>query len=79
LAAMILCTASYYLFEVPPYLAGCTTGCTGQRGFPLPVAVIALDGHTLIAPLDFALNLLLLWLLWYHLKRWRLKFGICLW
>jgi hypothetical protein len=65
LLAMILCTASYYLFESPPYQAGCTPpGCTGYRGYPLPVARVEMDKRSLIGPLDFALNLILLWLLW---------------
>jgi hypothetical protein len=62
--AMLMNTASLYLFESPPHQVGCPDGCTGYRGFPLPIALITLDGQTLIAPLDFALNLLLLWLLW---------------
>lgn len=64
LMGMVLCTASYYLFYVPAYSAGCPTGCTGHRGYPLPVALVTLQGRSLIAPIDFALNLLVLWLLW---------------
>ena len=63
LVAMILCTASFYLFEVPAYFAGCAQGCAGYRGFPLPVARVTVAGRNLIAPIDFLLNLLLLWLL----------------
>ena len=44
LAALVLCQGSYYFFVVPPHLASCPAGCTGWRGFPLPVAQIALDG-----------------------------------
>jgi hypothetical protein len=64
LAALLLCIGSYYIFVVPPYYAGCPPGCPGWRGYPLPVARISLDGHSQVAPLDFALNLLMLWLLW---------------
>lgn len=64
LAAMILCTASFYLFVTPAYEAGCPQGCTGYRGYPLPVAVVTVEHHSLIAPIDFLLNLLVLWLLW---------------
>lgn len=64
LTAMILCTASFYFFEVPPYFASCPQGCTGYRGFPLPVALIAVSEQSLIAPIDFLFNLLLLWLVW---------------
>jgi hypothetical protein len=63
LAAFGLTFASIYLFEVPPYYAGCSEGCTGWRGYPLPVARITRDGITQIGLLDFGLNLLLLWLL----------------
>lgn len=64
LAALVLCISSYNLFVVPPYVASCPAGCTGWRGFPLPVARIDLDGMTRAFPLDFLLNLLMLWLLW---------------
>jgi hypothetical protein len=63
LAALLLCIGSYYLFIVPPYYASCPPGCTGWRGFPLPFALITLDGVSHVAPLDFLLNLLMLWLL----------------
>lgn len=64
LAAMILCTASFYLFVTPAYQAGCPQGCTGYRGYPLPIAKVTLENHSVIAPVDFLLNLLVLWLLW---------------
>ena len=64
LAALLLCVGGYYLFIVPPHYASCPAGCTGWRGFPLPVARIGVDGVTRVGPLDFLLNLLLLWLLW---------------
>ena len=64
LSALLLCIASLYLFEVPPYVAGCPTGCEGWSGFPLPVARLPAPNLRLIAPIDFLLNLLLLWLLW---------------
>lgn len=64
LAALLLCVGSYYFFVVPPHYASCPPGCTGWRGFPLPIARIALNGATRVFPLDFLLNLLMLWLLW---------------
>jgi hypothetical protein len=64
LAALVLCIGSYYLFVVPAYYASCPQGCPGWRGFPLPVARVDLDGSSRITPLDFGLNLLMLWLLW---------------
>ena len=63
LFAFLLSFASIYLFWVPPYYAGCLTGCTGWRGFPLPVARITFDGQTQIGLIDVLLNTLLLWLL----------------
>lgn len=64
LAALLLCIGSYYLFVVPPHYASCPAGCTGWRGFPLAFARIDLDGSSRVGPLDFLLNLLMLWLLW---------------
>ncbi len=64
LLSLVLCIASYYLFEVPAYYASCLQGCLGQRGYPRPFATVDFDGTSLIAPLDFALNWLMLWLLW---------------
>ena len=55
--------ASIYLFEVPPHIAGCPEGCSGWRGYPLPVARITEEGQTQIGLADFGLNLLLLWTL----------------
>jgi len=63
LAAFGLAFASIYLFWVPPYYAGCPSGCMGWRGYPLPVARITFDGQTQIGMLDMLLNTLLLWLL----------------
>jgi hypothetical protein len=63
LVAFALSFASLYLFWVPPYYAGCSAGCTGWRGFPLPVARITFDGQTQIGLIDVLLNTLLLWLL----------------
>ncbi len=63
LLAFALTFASIYLFEVPPYFAGCPTGCSGWRGYPLPVARITQAGQTQLGLADFALNLLLLWTL----------------
>jgi hypothetical protein len=64
LMALLLCIGSFYLFVVPPYFASCPSGCTGWRGFPLPFALIGLNGVSRVAPLDFLLNLEMLWLLW---------------
>jgi hypothetical protein len=63
LVAFLLSFASIYLFEVPPYFAGCPEGCNGWRGYPLPVARITQAGQTQIGLADFALNLTLLWTL----------------
>lgn len=64
LLALSLCIAAYYLFVVPAYAVGCPQGCPGWRGFPLRFARIDVDGVSQIGPLDFLLNLLMLWLLW---------------
>ena len=64
LAALTMTIAGIYLYRIPPYLAGCPTLCEGWAGFPLPVARLALDERQFIAPLDFALNGLMLWILW---------------
>jgi hypothetical protein len=63
LVAFLLSFASIYLFEVPPFYAGCPQGCSGWRGYPLPVARITRQGQTQIGLVDFGINLLLLWLL----------------
>ncbi|MCB0044690.1 MAG: hypothetical protein KDD92_04610 [Caldilineaceae bacterium] len=62
LFALLLSIASIELFVLPPHLAGCPAGCPGQSGYPLPVARITLAGVREIAPVDFLLNWLLLWL-----------------
>jgi hypothetical protein len=64
LMALMLSIGAYYYFVVPPYYIGCPQGCPGWRGFPLPIARIEVDGTSNLAPLDFLLNLLMLWLLW---------------
>jgi hypothetical protein len=64
LAALLLCIASFYLFEVPAHRASCPQGCLGWRGFPRPFATVAFDGSAEITMLDFALNWLMLWLVW---------------
>jgi len=64
LLALVLNISSYYLFVVPVHIAGCPAGCPGWRGYPRPIAHIALDGVTHLTVLDFALNTILLWLLW---------------
>ncbi len=63
LAALVLCLGSYYFFVIPPHYASCPQGCTGWRGFPLPVARIDFNGLSRVFALDFLLNLILLWLL----------------
>ncbi|MCB0186260.1 MAG: hypothetical protein KDE31_18450, partial [Caldilineaceae bacterium] len=64
LAALGMSIGSYYFFEVPVYHANCPAGCAGWRGFPLRFAVIDLRHITYLAPGDFAMNVLTLWLLW---------------
>lgn len=65
LLALTLCIAAYYLFIVPPYTVGCPQlVCPGWRGFPVRFAEIDVQGISRIGPLDFLLNLLMLWLLW---------------
>lgn len=64
LLALLMAIGSYYFFEVPVYYANCPGGCAGWRGFPLRFAIIDLRGISFLAPLDFALNVLTLWLLW---------------
>lgn len=63
LSAIVLCIASFYVFIVPPYEVGCTALCTGWRGFPRPLALITLDGMSWIGPIDFGMNVALLWLI----------------
>jgi hypothetical protein len=64
LAALLLSIASYYTFVVPPHVAGCPQGCPGWRGYPLRFALFREDGRSLIGAADFALNVLVLWLVW---------------
>lgn len=64
LIALLLCIGSYYFFDVPAYYASCPAGCTGWRGYPRPFAVTHFDASTQLSPVDFALNWLMLWLLW---------------
>lgn len=63
LGAILFCIGSYYVFVMPPYSVGCATLCTGWRGFPRPIAVVTVDDLSLVGPLDFSANLLLLWLI----------------
>lgn len=63
LSAILLNIASYYIFVVPPHHINCPEGCAGWRGYPRPVATMELGGTSLIGPVDFAANLLLIWLL----------------
>lgn len=64
LGATLLAIASYYLFVVPPHFAGCADGCDGWRGYPLRMALYTVEGENFISPADFALNIIILWLLW---------------
>ena len=63
LLGMLLNVSSYFLFVVPPHFAGCSVGCPGRLGYPLPFATIDLDGEAKLYLVDFLLNLVLLWLL----------------
>jgi hypothetical protein len=62
LAAILLNIGSIYLFVVPPHGVGCQGICAGRAGYPLSVALLPPGGGEWIAPVDFVLNLLLLWL-----------------
>lgn len=64
LAAFLLCIAGFFLFEVPPYYAGCPGGCDGWRGYPRAVATIDTHGIPHLSLINFGLNLIMLWLLW---------------
>ena len=64
LAAVVLAILSFYLFVMPPYSAGCPDGCPGWRGYPLRMARVEVDGTSIVGIADFALNVLILWLLW---------------
>ena len=63
LLALLLCISSFSLFLVPPYIVSCSPGCTGWRGYPHPIATVALNDVSTLLPIDFLVNLLLLWLL----------------
>jgi hypothetical protein len=63
LVALLLAIASFYFFVVPPHFAGCPTGCAGWRGYPLRIALFRLDGVSEVGAADFALNVLILFLL----------------
>lgn len=63
LLALLLAIISTRIFVVPPHVAGCPAGCPGQSGYPLPVGLIDMRGVLHVAPVDFALDWLLLWLL----------------
>jgi len=63
LMAVLLAIASYYFFVVPPWFANCPEGCDGWRGFPLRMALYEVEGRSTLAPGDFALNVLILWLI----------------
>ena len=62
LAALILNIVTTFLFQVPPHQAGCDGVCPGRSGYPHPVILLTIDGQRLVAPLDFLVNLLFLWL-----------------
>lgn len=63
LAAILLDIASFYLFEVPPHHVNCPSECAGWRGYPRPIATLESSGLSRVGPVDFAVNLLLLWVL----------------
>lgn len=63
LLALLLSIVSSRIFVVPPHMAGCTEMCDGWRGFPLRYAVYKPNGISEIGAADFALNVLLIWLL----------------
>lgn len=76
LVAIIFTISSFYIFQVPRYFVDCdpVIGCDGWRGFPQPIAKVGVverlqNGATVfeervrVAPVDFAFNLLILWLL----------------
>lgn len=67
LAAAVLDVASFYFFVVPPHQVNCPDGCPGQMGYPLPFALITPGGVGRIFPVDFVLNLLLIWLFLFSL------------
>ena len=64
LVALLLAITSFYIFVVPPYTAGCAQGCAGWRGYPFRIAEFAISGRSVLGRADFALNVLILWLLW---------------
>lgn len=64
LVSLLLSIASFYLFETPAHFASCPQGCLGWRGYPRPFATVDFEGQAVITPLDFALNWLMLWLIW---------------
>lgn len=61
--AGFLCLGSLPIFQVPPHFVGCPGGCAGWQGYPIPFVSVGFRQEIRIAPVDFALNLLLLWLL----------------
>ncbi len=60
--AAIFDLASFYFFVLPPHQVGCPDGCPGQLGYPLPFALLRSGGQLSVYPLDFVLNLILIWL-----------------
>ncbi len=63
LAALLLAIAGYYVFVVPPHFAGCPEGCAGWRGYPLRFARYGLEGQSELAVVDFALDVLVLFMI----------------
>lgn len=63
LAALLLTIAGYYVFVVPPHFAGCPEGCAGWRGYPLRFARYGLEGQSELAVVDFALDVLVLFMI----------------
>jgi len=60
--AVVLSFGSLSLFQVPAHYVGCPQGCDGWQGYPLAFASVDFDGVRTLAPVDFALNLLWMWL-----------------
>ncbi len=53
--------ASLSLFQVPAHYVGCPQGCNGWQGYPLAFASLDFAGVRTLAPVDFILNLLWMW------------------
>ncbi|MBV7330793.1 hypothetical protein KFU94_21635 [Chloroflexi bacterium TSY] len=73
LASILLCIGSYYIFVVPPNSVGCSEICVGWRGYPHPVALFDIDHRSKVYPIDFGLNLLIIWFIFLGMSvMWRI-------